>query len=302
MIKINKAVLLSVEPNWFELIAELKKLFEIRKTKPNLKVPFKVYIYCTKKPGKDVLHTYVTSGVGRKNYGVVEHWRNGNQIVDVNAHLPAYRYNSYLVEGKVVGEFICDEIVPVEVLENGSIKDYNCYSLYDSYVPYDKISEYIGCGNTGYAWHISNLIIYEKPKELKDFYISCFSGCDNCEYKSWDYSFGGDKDLVCTVGNKKPVIKAPQSYCYVADIGPQKETVPVAASVEQECPFCKELKMCKDNEAYFKENSPRHKDVKTEYKVALVTETYEPGIDYCTGRCTYSHHPLKFCPTCGKPV
>lgn len=44
----NKAVLLSVQPKWCELIATGKKTIEIRKTKPKIKVPFKAYIYCTK--------------------------------------------------------------------------------------------------------------------------------------------------------------------------------------------------------------------------------------------------------------
>lgn len=44
----SKAVLMSTQPKWCELIANGKKTVEVRKTRPKLKTPFKVYIYCTK--------------------------------------------------------------------------------------------------------------------------------------------------------------------------------------------------------------------------------------------------------------
>lgn len=44
----SKAVLTSIQPKWCELIASGKKTVEVRKTKPKLKTPFKVYICCTK--------------------------------------------------------------------------------------------------------------------------------------------------------------------------------------------------------------------------------------------------------------
>ena len=43
-----KAVLMSIQPKFCELIASGKKTVEVRKTKPKLETPFKVYIYCTK--------------------------------------------------------------------------------------------------------------------------------------------------------------------------------------------------------------------------------------------------------------
>ena len=42
-----KAVLISIQPKWCELIASGKKTIEVRKTKPKLETPFKCYIYCT---------------------------------------------------------------------------------------------------------------------------------------------------------------------------------------------------------------------------------------------------------------
>ena len=42
-----KSVLISIQPKWCELIASGKKTVEVRKTRPKLETPFKVYIYCT---------------------------------------------------------------------------------------------------------------------------------------------------------------------------------------------------------------------------------------------------------------
>ena len=42
-----KAVLISIKPNWCKLIWSGMKTVEVRKTRPKLETPFKVYIYCT---------------------------------------------------------------------------------------------------------------------------------------------------------------------------------------------------------------------------------------------------------------
>lgn len=44
----SKSVLISIQPEWCALIADGWKTVEIRKNRPNLATPFKVYIYCTK--------------------------------------------------------------------------------------------------------------------------------------------------------------------------------------------------------------------------------------------------------------
>lgn len=43
-----KAVLISINPLWCELIGNGEKTIEVRKNRPKLKTPFKVFIYCTK--------------------------------------------------------------------------------------------------------------------------------------------------------------------------------------------------------------------------------------------------------------
>jgi hypothetical protein len=104
--------------------------------------------------------------------------------------------------GKVIGEFVCDKIFPIRVFENGTIKDYNCHAMDRSCVPYDYIVNYIGNGCMGYGWHISDLVIYDKPKELSEF----SNGSSVLEFSNTKDGFP-----LKYSGMKRP----PQSWCYV---------------------------------------------------------------------------------------
>lgn len=44
----SKAVMLSIRPKWCEKICRGEKTVEVRKTRPKLNTPFRVYIYCTR--------------------------------------------------------------------------------------------------------------------------------------------------------------------------------------------------------------------------------------------------------------
>lgn len=111
------------------------------------------------------------------------------------------------LQGKVIGEFVCDEIFPIRVFENGTIQDYMFRSMKKSCVPYDDIVNYIGNGCIGYGWHISNLKIYDTPKELNEF-----RQCHKCEHyfycKAGEYSCDGAYKLT----------RPPQSWCYVEEV------------------------------------------------------------------------------------
>lgn len=111
------------------------------------------------------------------------------------------------LQGKVIGEFVCDEIFPIRVFENGTIQDYMFRSMKKSCVPYGNIVNYIGNGCIGYGWHISNLKIYDTPKELKEF-----RQCHKCEHyfycKAGEYSCDGTYKLT----------RPPQSWCYVEEV------------------------------------------------------------------------------------
>lgn len=141
-----KAVLISIRPEWCELIATGKKTLEIRKSRPKLKEPFKVYIYCTLSGSNEFFKDALNGDVAAWNRGK---W--GER------------------KGNVIGEFICDAILTMSIEYSGpnsrvSLKEFPGACLTDK-----QIIDYLGNGVTGYAWHISNLKIYEKPKKLSDF-------------------------------------------------------------------------------------------------------------------------------------
>ena len=139
-----KAVLISIQPKWVELIARGKKTIEVRKSRPKLEAPFKCYIYCTK--GKPTI--FESDGL-------------------VNGDIP-YFYNGY-----VMGEFVCDKITDISVVVRNCNEDYNHVYHNDeckgSCLTWKELQEY-GKGKTLYGWHISDLKVYGEPKELSEFY------------------------------------------------------------------------------------------------------------------------------------
>lgn len=179
------SVLISVQPKWCALIASGVKPLEIRKNKPNLQTPFKCYLYCTK-PGttnpNEILETHSVDGKIRK------------------------------CNGMVMGEFLCDGIVPIRVFNNGNIQFWNFYDLSRSCLSYEELANYIGSGKTGYGWHISDLVIYDKPKRLSEFHKPGYLEAKNGVYgraleeeKSWQ------------------ITRAPQSWCYVEDLWEEED-------------------------------------------------------------------------------
>ena len=142
-----KSVLISIQPKWCELITSGKKTVEVRKTKPKLDVPFKVYIYCTK------------SGEGNLFK------RSGNKFL-------GYHYEP--LQGKVIGEFVCDVIYETEPIEETqtAIRHYPrpwWYNGADDCLHHTELEDYLRW-KVGYGWHISNLVIYDKPRELGEFH------------------------------------------------------------------------------------------------------------------------------------
>lgn len=174
----SKAVMISIQPHWVDLIATGRKLIEIRKTKPKLNTPFKVYIYCTQ--DKYVRFT------NRDNW-------DGN--------------------GKIIGEFVCDEIE--DMTENIVTGKGNEHIKKESCLSGKQLNEYAQ-GKALFGWHISNLVIYDEPKEILSFSYPCKEDCDTCKYNRlnpWANSI--EPVMMC----QRDVTKAPQSWCYVEEIG-----------------------------------------------------------------------------------
>lgn len=208
-----KAVMLSIRPKWCGLIASGKKVVEIRKTRPKLKTPFKCYIYCT----KDRKQQFWTG----KRYS----------YVDDRSHNAFDKCGN----GKVIGEFICGEVITYIADDFIGAIDYDGTTRMEPvdgefayWIPgQDKtclntceINEY-GNGKTLYGWHISELKIYEQPKAIEHFRRVCrYRNNDgSCQYEKaecgcikLDFNPDGSINLAeCLDYMSRP----PQSWCYV---------------------------------------------------------------------------------------
>lgn len=176
----SKAVMLSISPKWCEKIASGEKTIEVRKTRPKLEPPFKCYIYETQ-------------------------GRTDTPWVDEDGHM------IFAGRGQVIGEFVCDCATPLYNVctddwkrLTGGLHRIEKELVNQACLTEAKLHTYAG-GKNCFAWHISNLKIYDTPKELSKFsrpFENCIDkvcdefGCASCE-------------------NGGHIKRPPQSWCYV---------------------------------------------------------------------------------------
>ena len=189
-----KSVLISIKPKWCELIAQGKKTVEVRKTKPKTDVPFKCYIYCTKAKYiysiggglydyKDNLYRLPTGEIKfGDGFELMGDWRG--QYDETN-----------FLNGKVIGEFVCKGIMrPIDNLN--LLSRLSCLSK-------DELYEYSN-GKQFYGWRITDLVIYDKPRELGEF-------------RSYNAKLGIDENGYLMPTHE--ITRPPQSWCYVEELG-----------------------------------------------------------------------------------
>lgn len=163
----SKAVLISIRTEWCEKIVNGRKSIEVRKTRPKMDTPFKCYIYCTQ--SADMLWILKER----------ERYLHPDKIADV--FKAAKCGGAYRGNGKIIGEFVCDNIFERIVRVGTScepskycICDWNmdCTPLdtllADACLTKDELEKYLD-GGVGYGWHISNLRIYDHPRDLWEF-------------------------------------------------------------------------------------------------------------------------------------
>lgn len=193
------SILISIQPYWVFLIIATKmgwyipqsKTVEVRKTAPAKDWNRKSIIYCSK---------------DQKSF---------NRIPK--------RYQPVMKNfmGKCIGEFFCDYVEKI-YCDGVDIDD---DTLLETSLERDEINTYAN-GKILYGLHISELKIYDKPKELSDFIVPSRSGCVNegkcrsCIYFDKGNGFNIEDDCkapFCT-DEYKPLRRPPQSWCYVREL------------------------------------------------------------------------------------
>ena len=205
----SKAVLISIRPKWCEKIVNGNKTIEVRKTRPKLQTPFKCYIYCT------MDHPYISVSCG--------------ELDKLN-----YRTNTVCrCNGKVIGEFTCDRIdwithigytgipnlVETRICDAATMRTSPVGGLLNAACLTPKMLNDYLAWDDGYGWHISDLRIYDVPRELSEFWRSCpeyselSTNCLLCE------NVCGDSDETdCNTDGRIYLRRAPQSWCYVEEV------------------------------------------------------------------------------------
>lgn len=114
-------------------------------------------------------------------------------------------------DGRVIGEFVCHNITRFDVPFPAYWDQVDKATLDAACLTYGEAHNYLG-HRTGWAWHISDVVIYDKPKELSDLkrwnrtednspcthMKSLYEPCDSC------------KECNLT--------RPPQSWCYVEEL------------------------------------------------------------------------------------
>ena len=164
----NNSVITSVSPRECELIASGRQTMLVRKTRPKIETPFKCYIYCTK-------GTFDITDCPDLSKDSVKKVAEGR--------------------GKVIGSFVCDEIIEDKHGEYADV------FYKDGLLTLEEQKKY-GKNKPLYGWHISDLKIYNKPKELGEF------GNYKTEWIQWYHS--DDKVFY-------PLKRMSGSWCYIEE-------------------------------------------------------------------------------------
>lgn len=260
-----KSVLYSINPEYCEMICRkigedadgkpiYKKSVELRKKAPKLSTPHRAFIYCTKNGG----YLYKQKETELIQFSPAK-WKNEillsqnlqmngkvigeficDNIEEYSAEFCDFEYSNCMNKNcalnqilKVVG-YDHDDKMPLCQFESSNEMDNpdDCELARNSNLTFNEIRNYIGetfFDNLFYGLHISDLIIYDKPKELRAFRVVDNEAVKECPYRERIYNnpdltngallLGSylcrDKTNWCTKCKTKPLTRPPQSWCYV---------------------------------------------------------------------------------------
>ena len=222
----SKAVLISIRPEWCEKIASGQKTIEVRKTRPKIETPFKCYIYCTKPKIYDSTTSLFLDELYRLPSGELKY----GSSIELSAFPDQWNKDNFL-NGKIIGAFVCERITIPEPV--GGIV--YCSEYKQTGLSSDEIVHYSN-GRQLYAWHISDLVIYDKPKNIRRVAIVDKEAVKMCPHRvrvgqseavtkhnGWiKGGYGCEKEHAWEVAYEycdscrcKPLNRPPQSWCYV---------------------------------------------------------------------------------------
>lgn len=188
-----------------------EKTIDVRRTAPK-ETPFKCYIYCCKDNAQEIV--------------LLKDYKNRFSFGDYR-NADGHFYD--VVNGTVIGEFICNKVDEYKYdygcgYYPGDGVDIDDDTILETAIDREDINIYAK-GKTLYGWHISDLKIYDKPKELSEFtsprvcgnykdlpaYIHV--GCNMCKY-----SYTINCMIKCRIDGREPLTRPPQSYMFVEEI------------------------------------------------------------------------------------
>lgn len=140
------SILASTSPWSCDKLLQGTLLFDIRRQRPDVSGPFRVYVYCTKS-GDRAYRLWVRTGSG-----------------------------AYVGNEKVIGEYMCNDVAQFSISSGGRLitdRQLNFEQLIagSGFTSEQQLIEYIrgGKSNCGRVWYVSDFKIYSKPKFLSDF-------------------------------------------------------------------------------------------------------------------------------------
>ena len=213
-----KAIMISDKPKWCSLMMNGKKNIEVRTSKA-LAIAIRklidengyadIYVYCSKDNREDFFKnlSFKYNPYHFTNKPQNKKWYEGLKHIQI-------------LNGKVLFKFRCYKLEELKTCERHSAEliDQSCLSAEEFYDYLTKGRNFLG-QVLGYAIHISDLEIFDKPKELWEFekvgsYNNPTIKCKKKEQGRCNYGkspFTG-KWVGC---EKARLTKAPQNFCYV---------------------------------------------------------------------------------------
>lgn len=178
-----KAILMSIQSKWLVKILNGWKTVELRKRFPK---DFRgwVYLYCTK----------------AKPYLSYNHYE-GCFDLDKSYDKKLIHFNQTLINGKVVARVWVDNVKVYNNIDDDS--SYGTYGLPQGHCLTDyDIFQYTPNGGRLFAIHFSKLEIFDKPKELGEFWADPI-----------DFQVHTKAEAIAE--GYRPIQRAPQSWQYI---------------------------------------------------------------------------------------